>query len=110
MTISARTTSFQVGVAPVTIVTNTLTTRTMVNLLNISNITGAAVTATVSFFDNSAAATRRLMQISIPANATMALGSQATVPNLFLEQNDSISVVSSAAASLDVVCSVIDGV
>lgn len=110
MTISARTTSFQVGVAPVDVYTNATVTETMLNLLNIANITGAAATVTVSFVDTSVPATRRLLQISLPANSAIALGNQGTVPNLILEPGDIIRVVSSVAASLDVVCSVMEGI
>lgn len=71
----------------------------------LSNTTASAVTASVTITNNAATTVYLIKNVSIPANNSLDIVSGSKVA---VNQGDTVQVVSSATASIDVVISVVE--
>ena len=105
-TITGKTSGVAIGASNTTIVSNSAASGKVfkVNTLIVSNIDGTnAADVTVEFFDNATTAYKILNTVSVPADASLVVISKETA--IYLEENDLIRAVASAAGDLEAVVS-----
>ena len=105
-TILGKTVGLAVSTTTSAIVTNSSGSNKIfkINSLIISNIDGAAsADITVEVFKNQSTNYYLAYTISVPADATLVVISKDTA--IYLEENDSIRVLASAAGDLHAICS-----
>lgn len=105
-TITGKTEGVAIGATNTTIVSNASASGKVfkVNSLIVSNIDGTnAADVTVEFFDNGTTAYKLASTITVPADASLVVISKETA--IYLEENDLIRALASAAGDLEAIVS-----
>ena len=105
-TITGKTVGVAVAATTTTIVTNAASSGKVfkINTLTIANIDGTnAADITVEVLKNGTTAYKLANTISVPADSTLVVIAKDTA--LYLEENDTLRAVASAAGDLEAVCS-----